>query len=84
MRFVRPSGLAKRERRASSRLNLGPLTAHPPGPGPAELRAAALRSAIVLRDCSFRLRSTEAERRACRTVMRRQAMRWRDPLAEAW
>jgi hypothetical protein len=83
-RLVPPIGLAKRERREGSRLNPGRLMEHPPEPGPAELRATALRSAMVLRDCSFRLRSTEAERRACRTVMRRQAMRWRDPLAEAW
>jgi len=41
------------------------------------LRASALRSAIVLRDCSFRARSGVEERRACRTLMREEAVNWR-------
>lgn len=45
----------------------------------ARLRESALRSAIILRDCSFRAQSSVPERRACRTLMRRQAAQWRQP-----
>lgn len=61
-----------------------PLTEHPAGPSSEDLRATALQSAILLRDCSFRSQSSEAERRACRTVMRGQALKWRDPSVSAW
>lgn len=54
-----------------------PLTEHAAGPCPDEMRDGALRSAIVLRDCSLRLQSSEEERRACRTLMRGQAQQWR-------
>jgi hypothetical protein len=47
------------------------------------LRTMALRSAIVLRDCSFRTQSSATERRACRTLMRGQALAWRHPAARA-
>lgn len=61
-----------------------PLTDHPPPPTAAELSASALRSAIILRDCSFRSQSTCEERRACRTLMRGQAAKWRHPTVSAW
>jgi hypothetical protein len=44
---------------------------------PAEARNKALDSAIVLRDCSLRPQTSHATRRACRTVMREQAITWR-------
>jgi hypothetical protein len=52
-----------------------------PSPGPTEtqLRQNALRSAMVLRDCSFRTEASTPERRACRALMRRQAAQWRQP-----
>jgi hypothetical protein len=59
-------------------------TAHPPASVLEKQRTTALRSAIVFRDCSFRKRSTDAERRACRTLMRDQAVKWRRPGASAW
>jgi hypothetical protein len=40
-------------------------------------RAGALRSAKLLRDCSLRKASTREEQRACRTLMREQAIRWK-------
>jgi hypothetical protein len=40
----------------------------------------ALGAAIALRDCSLRRESTTAERRACRTLMRGEALRWRNPI----
>ena len=43
------------------------------------LRANALGSAIVLRDCSLRREISFATRRACRTLMRAQAIKWRLP-----
>lgn len=61
-----------------------PLSDHPPGPTDAQLRETALRSAIILRDCSFRAQSTPPERRACRTLMRRQAAQWRQPCDASW
>jgi hypothetical protein len=56
-----------------------PLSEHAPGPSVAQKRKSALQSAIILRDCSFRDQSTGQERRACRTLMRRQAAQWRQP-----
>lgn len=61
-----------------------PLTDHPPTPASEELSASALCSAIILRDCSFRPQSTAEERRACRTLMRGQAAKWRHPTTAAW
>jgi hypothetical protein len=49
------------------------------GPNYVQVRTNALRSAIVLRDCSLRLHSDVAERRACRILMRVQADKWRRP-----
>ena len=46
---------------------------------PEVLRASALRSALILRDCSFRAQSSIAERRACRILMRQRAAQWRHP-----
>ncbi|HVS52372.1 MAG TPA: hypothetical protein VHD62_08455, partial [Opitutaceae bacterium] len=43
----------------------------------AQRRAIALGAAIVLRDCSFRARSSSHERLACRTLMREAAITWR-------
>ena len=40
-------------------------------------RNLALKSAIMLRDCSFRERSASDERHACRNLMRREAIKWR-------
>jgi hypothetical protein len=56
-----------------------PLAEPSPGPTDTDLRRTALRSAIIFRDCSFRANSTVLERRACRTLMRRQAAQWRNP-----
>jgi hypothetical protein len=39
-----------------------------------------LTAAQVLRDCSRRLQSSEAERRACRSLMRQAALNWRSSL----
>jgi len=39
-----------------------------------------LTAACVFRDCSLRLHSSLAERRACRTLMRQAALRWRGGL----
>jgi hypothetical protein len=36
-----------------------------------------LTAAQVFRDCSLRLRSSPPERRACRTLMRQAALKWR-------
>lgn len=44
---------------------------------PAAIRATALGSAIVLRDCSLRAGMSYPTRRACRTLMRAQAIKWR-------
>ena len=41
------------------------------------LRDRVLWSAVVLRDCSLRAQTSPATRRACRTVMREQAIKWR-------
>ena len=48
---------------------------------PEELRGNALASAVALRDCSLRTETSLAMRRACRTVMREQAIKWRRPAA---
>lgn len=42
-----------------------------------EPRGKALQSAIVLRDCSLRRDTSAPTRRACRTLMREQAITWR-------
>jgi hypothetical protein len=44
---------------------------------PEEPRDRALQSAIVLRDCSLRVETSFATRRACRRLMREQAIVWR-------
>jgi hypothetical protein len=44
---------------------------------PVGVRANALDSAIVLRDCSLRREMSFPTRRACRTLMRAQAIKWR-------
>jgi hypothetical protein len=59
-------------------LILRPLFEHPPGPTPEEIRQRALKAAILLRDCSFRAQATPYERAACRNLMRRQALSWRE------
>lgn len=46
---------------------------------PAAIRANALGSAIVLRDCSLRRELSFPMRRACRDLMRAQAIKWRQP-----
>jgi hypothetical protein len=46
---------------------------------PAEMRANALGSAIMLRDWSLRTEMSRSTRRACRTLMRGQAIKWRQP-----
>lgn len=45
---------------------------------PDEVRATALGSAIVLRDCSLRREMSFTTRRACRDLMRGQAIKWRE------
>jgi hypothetical protein len=40
-----------------------------------------LTAACVFRDCSLRLQSSPPERRACRTLMREAAIKWRQGLA---
>ena len=40
-------------------------------------RTLALKSAIMLRDCSLRNRFTDIERHACRLLMRKEASKWR-------
>lgn len=49
---------------------------------PEEIRGNALASAIMLRDCSLRAQTTNPTRRICRTMMRAQAIKWRQPPAE--
>lgn len=51
----------------------------PDDSSPDEVRANALGSAIVLRDCSLRREMSFPTRRACRTLMRAQAIKWRRP-----
>jgi DNA-binding ferritin-like protein len=46
---------------------------------PGDFRGQALASAIVLRDCSLRAEMSHPTRRACRTLMRTQAINWRRP-----
>lgn len=48
---------------------------------PAQQRDKALSSAIVLRDCSLKTPEKNPARHACRTLMREQAILWRDPPA---
>ena len=45
--------------------------------GADDLRKKALSSAVVLRDSSLRPQISAATRRACRTLMREQAIKWR-------
>jgi hypothetical protein len=40
-----------------------------------------LTAACVFRDCSLRIQSAPPERRACRTLMRQAAIKWRHGLA---
>ncbi|HVU35317.1 MAG TPA: hypothetical protein VHE61_17910 [Opitutaceae bacterium] len=49
------------------------------GTAVAALRQTALNAALSLRDCSLRRDRPPAERLACRTLMRGEALRWRDP-----
>jgi hypothetical protein len=51
---------------------------HPVSPTPKGLRAESLAAAIVLRNCATSARTSNAGRRACRTLMREQALQWRD------
>ena len=51
---------------------------HPLGASPKGMRAESLAAAIVLRNCAVNVRTSDAGRRACRTLMREQAMQWRD------
>jgi hypothetical protein len=44
-------------------------------------RVGALTTARVFRDCSLRKQSSLPERRACRTLMRQAALKWRHGLA---
>lgn len=44
-------------------------------------QVAPLTAAGVFRDCSFRLQSSLPERRACRTLMRQAAIKWRRGVA---
>jgi hypothetical protein len=82
--LVRAAALERLGWRKDGRMIFRPITEHPAGPSSEELRATALQSAILLRDCSFRTQSSEPERRACRTLMRGQALKWRDPSISAW
>ena len=43
------------------------------------VRAEALAAAIVLRNCALSSQTSPAGRRACRTLMRDQALQWRRP-----
>ncbi len=52
---------------------------HPSDYSLQENRERALASAIVLRDCSLRAPSSNPTRRACRILMREQAIKWRLP-----
>jgi hypothetical protein len=52
---------------------------HPNEASPDYIRASALASAVVLRDCSLRADLSYPTRRACRTLMRAQAGKWRHP-----
>lgn len=54
-------------------------SAGPGGVTDGRLRESALKSAIALRDHSFRPQAGEAERRACRRSMRSHALSWRHP-----
>lgn len=45
---------------------------------PASKRDKALGSAITLRELSLRPQTTRATQRACRKVMREQALHWRE------
>lgn len=49
----------------------------PANPAEGDKRENTLRSAIALRDYSFRVDVSVPERRNCRTLMRAQAIRWR-------
>ena len=46
-----------------------------------EMRSRALAAAIELRECSLRAHTSHPTQRACRTVMREQAFKWRQPPA---
>jgi hypothetical protein len=50
---------------------------NPDNSSPEKIRAHALASAVVLRDCSLRATVSSPTRRACRTMMRAQAIKWR-------
>lgn len=52
-------------------------------PASPQARSLALTAAVTLRDCSFRLQSSDLERKACRTLMREQALHWRRPVLAA-
>ena len=46
-----------------------------------DFRDKALSAAVVLRDCSLQPTISPATRRACRTLMREQAGKWRQLLS---
>lgn len=50
-----------------------------PAPTLDDLRAQALASAIALRNCALNVETSPAGRRACRCLMRSQAILWRLP-----
>jgi len=50
---------------------------HPLEPGHDTVREGALESAIILRECSFKLLAPPPDRRDCRALMREQAIKWR-------
>ena len=54
---------------------------HADDSSPEGVREHALAFAVVLRDCSLRPHMSYPTRRACRTVMRAQAIKWRQPAA---
>lgn len=60
-------------------MNHRPISTRFTGPASREAGVTALNAAIIFRDCSFRMQSTADERRACRTLMREQALHWRQP-----
>lgn len=58
-----------------------PVLSHPSSHALEDLRAQALGLAIVLRNCALCVDTSAAGRRACRFLMRRQAIQWRTPVA---
>lgn len=57
-----------------------PNPAAPGSKSAGKAQRLALNAAIALRDCSLRRDTTLAERLACRSLVRGEALRWRDPV----